>query len=327
MGSIKVGVIRGGPSSEHEISLKTGGEVLRNLPRNYKGIDVLLTKEKEWHLSGFPKKSSQIFDPLQGGVDVVFNALHGEFGEDGKIQQIFESHKMSYTGSSVLASALAMKKHLARNIFSCFGIKIPKALIFKKDNFLGIDEGLCAEQVFNSMPPPWVVKPSSAGSSVGVSICKSHKELENSIQEAFNYGDVILVEEFIKGREATCGILENFRGEKFYALPPVEIIPPKDKFFDYEVKYDGSTQEICPANFDLSIKREIENIAKTAHGVLGCRHYSRVDFIVADKGVYLLEVNTLPGLTSESLYPKAAAAVGLEFPELLDHLIQLALNK
>jgi len=327
MSGIKVGVVRGGPSSEYEISLKTGGEVLKHLPKNYRAVDVLLTKEGFWHLSGFPKKSSQIFDPAHGGVDVIFNALHGEFGEDGRLQQIFDSHSIPYTGSSALASALAMKKNMARKIFVDSGIKIPRALVFEVDDFFGADIEGCVKKAFNSISPPWVTKPVSAGSSVGVSVCKTPLDLTEGVRSAFGYGDKILVEEYIKGREATCGILENFRGEKLYALPPVEIIPPKDKFFDYEVKYDGSTQEICPAGFDIETKRKIEGLAKKAHQILGCRHYSRVDFIVTNKDIYLLEVNTLPGLTSESLFPKAASMAGLEFPQLLDHLVQLALKR
>lgn len=323
MGRIKVGVVRGGPSSEYEVSLKTGGEVLRHLPANYEGIDVLLDKEGNWHLGGFPKKSAEVFD----SVDVVFNAMHGEFGEDGGAQQLFNSFNVPYTGSQAFASALAMKKHLAYDAFSRLGIKMPKGKIFSGDDFLGINAEYCAEKVFKVMAPPWVVKPSSSGSSVGVSICFSFSDLVEGIENAHKHSEFVLVEEFIKGKEATCGVIDGYRGKKHYALPVVEIVPPGDRFFDYEAKYDGSTQEICPSSFDSSIKRKIEEIAVLAHEGLGCRHYSRADFIVSPRGIYFLELNTLPGLTSESLLPKAAAAAGLEFPSLLDHLLKLALNK
>jgi D-alanine-D-alanine ligase len=344
MTKVKVGVIRGGPSSEYDISLKTGGEVLRHLPEKYEALDVLLSKEQEWFLNGFPKKPHQIFE----AVDVVFNALHGEFGEDGGVQQVLESFNVPYTGSQIVPSSLAMKKHLARELFSRANIKIPRALLLRADDFFGIDGEDCAKKVFNSMSLPWVVKPASTGSSVGVSICNTFQELVESIENASQYGEVILVEEYIKGKEATCGVLEDFRlarrpvrqslgeggSQHLYALPPVEIIPPassvggpENTFFDYELKYDGSTREICPSGFDNSTKIMIEEMAKLAHEVLDCRHYSRADFIVSEHGVYLLEVNTLPGLTSESLLPKAAAAAGLEFPQLLDHIIQLALNR
>lgn len=323
MEKIKVGVIRGGPSSEYDVSLKTGGEVLKHLPKKYEGFDILLDKNGEWFLGGLSKKPADIFDEL----DVVFNALHGEFGEDGGAQQLFDSFNVPYTGSQAFASALAMKKHLAYDAFSRLGIKMPKGKIFSGDDFLGIDAEYCAEKIFKTMSPPWVVKPSSVGSSVGISICNSFSDLVEGIYKAHEYGDIVLVEEFIKGREATCGVIDDYRGEKHYALPVVEIVPPEGRFFDYETKYDGSTKEICPAGFDSSTKREIEEIAKLAHGGLGCRHYSRADFIIAKNGIYFLELNTLPGLTSESLLPKAAVAAGLEFPDLLDHLLTLALNK
>ncbi len=315
----RVGVIRGGPSSEYEVSLKTGGEVLKHLSGKNKVIDILFDKQGNWFFKGFPTTPAKIFNE----VDVVFNALHGEYGEDGKIQQVFESHNIPYTGSEIIPSAMAMQKHRARDIFSKFGLKTPKALVFSNIK----DAEKCAGKVFNKMSPSWVVKPASAGSSVGINICNSFPELVEGIREAMNYGNVFLVEEHIKGREATCGILENYRNENYYALPVVEIIPPQDTFFDYKVKYDGSTKEICPAGFDNSTKLLISEMAKLAHQALGCRHYSRADFIVSPRGIYLLEVNTLPGLTSESLLPKAAAATGLKFPQLLDHLIKLALDK
>jgi len=330
MGKIKVGVVRGGPSSEYEVSLKTGGEVLRHLPKKYEGIDVLLDKEGKWHLGGFPKEPAEIFD----SVDIVFNAMHGQFGEDGGAQQVFSSFNVPYTGSQAFASALAMKKHLAYDAFSRLGIKMPRGKIFSGGDFLGIDAEYCAEKVFRAMSPPWVVKPSSSGSSVGVSICLSFSDLVEGIENAHKCSEFVLVEEFIKGKEATCGIIDDYRGEKYYALPVVEIVPAyaeasadKPLFFDYEAKYGGHSQEICPASFDSSIKRAIEKIAKLAHEGLGCRHYSRADFIVSKNGIYFLELNTLPGLTSESLLPKAAAAAGLEFPAFLDHLLKLALNK
>ncbi|MBU1178736.1 hypothetical protein KKB69_00095 [Patescibacteria group bacterium] len=314
MTKIKVGVVRGGPSSEYDVSLKTGGEVLKHLPDNYHGHDVLVAKNSDWHLNGFLKTPAQIFNSVHGGVEVVFNAMHGEFGEDGKAQQIFESFNVPYTGSGVIPSFLAMQKHLARDLFLKSGLKIPRGFVFYKDDFDGLDAEDCAREVFNSMAPPWVAKSAGAGSSLGVSVCQTFPELIEGIQLAADFGRTVLVEEHIKGKEATCGILEDFRGENHYALPVVEIMPPENKF------------SICPAGFDNATKIMIEEIAKIAHQALGCRHYSRADFIVSPRGVYLLEVNTLPGLTSESLLPKAAAAAGLEFPQLLDHLIKLALT-
>lgn len=256
MKKVRVGVVRGGPSSEYDISLKTGGEVLKHLPKEYEGVDVLLDKGGKWHFGGIPKEPAEIFDE----IDVVFNAMHGEFGEDGGVQQFFNSFNAPYTGSEAFASALAMKKHLAYEAFSRMGIKMPKGKIFSGDDFLGIDAEHCAEKVFRAMSPPWIVKPSSSGSSVGVSICWSFPELMAGIENAHQYSNFVLVEEFIKGREATCGIVDDYRGKKHYALPIVEIVPPEGRFFDYEAKYDGSTKEICPANFDASLKLSLIHI-------------------------------------------------------------------
>lgn len=323
MREIRVGVLRGGPSVEYEVSLNTGGAVLKHLPKMYKGNDILLSRDEEWFLNGFLKKPVDVFN----SVDVVFNGLHGSFGEDGKVQGFFESFGIPYTGSGVLASSLAMKKHLARDAFLRGGLKMPRAMIFRGEEFFGVETMECVKKVFSSMPPPWVVKPASAGSSVGVSICNSFDELIAGIDKANETDHVIIVEEYIKGIEATCGVMENFRGEQLYAFPVVEILPPEGNFFDYNVKYNGSTRELCPASFDNSVKREVENMARRAHRLLGCDHYSRSDFIISPRGIYILELNTLPGLTSESLLPKAAAVVGVSFSDLIDHLIWLALNR
>ena len=320
MSRIRVGVLRGGPSSEHEISLKTGENVLQFLPEEkYEGIDIVLQKDGILNMNGRPSRIQQ----LNYSVDVIFNALHGYFGEDGKLQNILNVLNIPYTGSGSLASALAMNKVLSRNVFEKAGLKIPRAFVVNSGDSL--EEA--ASKIFNSISPYWVVKPASSGSSIGVSIVKNFHDLVPAIEFALKLDSVVIVEEYIKGREATCGVLDNFRNEEHYALPVIEIIPPEKKFFDYECKYDGSTREICPANFELAVKREIEELARSAHQALGCAGYSRADMIVSSHDIYLLELNTLPGLTSESLVPKAAQAVGLDFPNLLEHIIELSLNR
>lgn len=320
MEKIRVGVLRGGPSSEHEVSLKTGENVLNFLPEKYLGIDIVLGKNGQWNFGGLVINP----DELRHRVDIIFNALHGHFGEDGKVQHILDTIKVPYTGSGIVASSVAMNKVLSREFFARTGLKIPAAVVVKNNE--PIEEA--ARRVFQTIRPFWVVKPATGGSSIGVAIVHDFNDLIFAIKNAFNYSHTVLVEEYISGREVTCGILDNFRNERHYALPVVEIIPPpKRDFFDYECKYDGSSREICPANLDPSLKREIEDISRLAHKVLGCSGYSRADMIASPKGVYLLEVNTLPGLTSESLVPKAANAVGLDFSHLLEHIIDLALNR
>lgn len=327
MGLIKVGVLRGGPSLEHEISLKTGKTVLLNLPETYSGKDIFISKEGDWYLDRRPSDPERVFR----SVDIIFNALHGAYGEDGKVQQLLERFGVPYTGSGVVASALGMNKALAKERFKKDGLKTPKGVIVE----IGNDSVKEATSIFRLMSPPWVVKPASSGSSVGVSVAKFLPDLMCALDAAFSYGGQVLVEEYIAGREATCGIIDGFRGEEHYSLPAIEIIPPaKFGFFNYDAKYGGETSEICPSNFDASVKKKIENMARKAHNALGCRHYSRSDFILAPPRkrneppqIYILEINTLPGLTEESLMPKSLHAVGASYKEFLDHLINLALKK
>lgn len=317
---IKVGVLRGGLSDEFEVSLKTGECVLSNLPEKYSSHDIILHKTGEWFFDGKINFPERIFR----SVDVVFNALHGHYGEDGKVQQLFETFNVPYTGSGIFASALGMNKILSRESFLRAGLRVPEG-DFADDNESSFQ---AARRIMKKLGPPWIVKPASSGSSVGVSIARNFNDLVKFIGEGFNYGNKIIAEEYIPGREATCGVLENFRGEEHYTLPVIEIIPPDcSDFFDYGAKYSGETREICPANLNLDVKRNIEEMARKAHIALGCRHYSRADFIISPKGIYILEVNTLPGLTAESLLPKAVKAVGSSYAELLDHLIGLALKK
>ena len=319
MSSIRVGVLRGGPSLEHEVSLKTGESVLRNLPKYYSAKDIFISKEGEWHLDGKPAHHERIFRH----IDVVFNALHGEYGEDGKVQQLLEAFGIPYTGSGVMASALGMNKILARQAFKSAGLRVPFGFEIVLENELAET----AKKIFRNMPPPWVIKYPSGGSSVGVSIARNFEDLEGALEKVSALSSKILIEEYIKGREATCGVIDEFRNQKHYALPIVEIIPPsKSGFFSYDAKYGGETQELCPANFDMAVKRVVEAMAVSAHNAIGARHYSRSDFIVSKKVIYILEINTLPGLTAESLLPKALNAVGSSHRELLEHLITLALK-
>lgn len=328
---IKVGVLRGGPSSEYEVSLKTGESVLTNLARQqaglsekYAGKDIVISRQGDWFFEGNFSSPERIFR----SIDVVFNALHGAFGEDGKVQQILETFRVPYTGSAALASAAGMNKILAREMFTKAGLLVPRAITVSVEQ-PALES---ARRVLRMIGPSWVVKPSSSCSSVGISIAHNFHDLVRAIKKAMFRGSTskhkkIIVEEYIKGREATCGIIDNFREREHYALPVIEIIPPENSdFFDYGAKYGGRTRELCPSGFDQSIKATIEDMARKAHQALGCRHYSRADFIVSPKGVYILEVNTLPGLTGESLFPKAISAIGSSYPEFLDHLLTLAIR-
>ncbi|MDP2676744.1 MAG: D-alanine--D-alanine ligase [bacterium] len=320
MAKIVVGVLRGGPSSEYDISLKTGENVLRHLPQEkYKPLDIFISKAGEWHLKGLVRPPEKILQH----IDVAFNAMHGEYGEDGTVQKIFRDHGIPHTGSEVMASRFTIKKDTAKNLLERAGLNVLPGITVRPDD----DTQTTLTLVHKKMAPPWVVKPNGKGSSVGVSIVRTLPNLEKAISEVFRIDSLVLVEKYIKGREATCGVLENFRNEKYYALPVVEIIPPQGKFFDYQSKYDGSTKEVCPGRFSKREATHLQDAAIRAHKALGCRHYSRTDMILANDTVWVLETNTLPGLTSESLLPKSAEAIGLSFPGLLDHLVALALKK
>lgn len=321
MQRIKVAVLRGGPGVEHEVSLKTGKNVLENLSDRYVPIDVFVAKDKSWYLDGVAVTPEKLFK----NTDVVFNAMHGEYGEDGKVQQLMDHFGVKYTGSKVLASALGMNKVLAKDIFVKSGLKTPVYKVIKKvDNIQGLDQ-----RIFKTFSMPVIIKPGGSGSSVGVTLVKVLKDILPAVEKALRYSDAVIVEEFIIGKEATCGVVEKFRKESIYPLLPVEIKKPKEfDFFDYDAKYSGCSSEICPGNFSQKEKKVIQDMAIEAHKLLGLKHYSRSDFIVSPKrGIYILEVNTLPGLTKESLLPKSLEAIGCSLSNFLDHVISLALSE
>jgi D-alanine-D-alanine ligase len=321
MAKIRVGVLRGGLGHEYEVSLSTGGAVLQHMPAIYQAVDVLITKDGTWHVAGIPILPAE----LPKYTDVAFNALHGEYGEDGQIQRFLDELNLPYTGSGHFASALGMNKIQSKKIFKDNDIKSPYGIDFKYIGGLSEDY---AKQIFTKMSPPWVVKPADRGSSVGVSVAKTYDELVRAIFEAFSCSDNILIEEYIKGKEATCGVVDKFRKNDIYSLPPIEIRKPSGSTaWSYDDKYSGITEEVCPGCFSPDEKAQIEELAKKVHQVLGLRHYSRTDFIVSPRGVYVLETNTLPGLTQNSLLPKSLDAVGCSYPQFIDHLITLALNK
>ena len=332
---IKVGVIRGGISGEYEVSLASGAQVLEHLRsdkmnKKYKPIDIFIDRDGIWHVGGIPTT----IDKIVHKVDVVINALHGDYGEDGKIQQLLEQWKIPYTGSGPLASAIGYNKLLTKQEFTKLGINTPRHILFPvyQEDFDGPKDLYAvrkAREVLERLPPPWIVKPLAGGSSVGMRICKSFQSLIEAFQIGVNEKVSIIVEEFIKGKEATVGVINNFRDKDVYTLPPIEIrIPKTSDFFDNEVKYNGQSQEICPGNFTDEEKRELERLASLIHTGLDLNHYSRSDFIIhPKKGIFALEVNTLPGLTGESLMPKAIRAVGSDLSEFIEHIIKLAQDR
>ncbi|HET8580920.1 MAG TPA: D-alanine--D-alanine ligase [Candidatus Paceibacterota bacterium] len=316
-----VGILRGGPSPEYDVSLKTGSALLNALPEDrYLVRDVFIDKRGEWHLHGKATEPARILQQL----DAVLNGLHGTYGEDGTVQRILERSRVPFAGTRASASSLAMHKARTQAHLAQHGVRMPRTVHLSLAKVGTTPMGDLAQGVFQRFGPPYVVKPARLGSSVGVRIINSVHDLPQALADALSAFDHILVQEHIAGREATVGVIERFRGQDLYALPAVEIVP-KRSFFDYEAKYAGASEERCPSTFDSATKLELEELAKHVHESMELAHYSRSDFIVHPSGrVYFLEVNTLPGLTEQSLMPLALSAVGSSLSEFAEHLVKLA---
>lgn len=305
----RIGVLMGGVSSEREISLKSGRAVSEALIRQ--GQDVVpldITDSDQTNIDALIRKWR---------LDVAFIALHGKLGEDGTIQTILDQAQVPYTGSGPKASNLALNKAAAQDVFERGGIRTPPHVILTGKSFSQLDDKITRAGSF-----PLVVKPACEGSSIGISIVPSHKELKPALEAAWRYGETVLIEKYIAGRELTVGIIGT------EALPVVEICP-KNKFFDFEAKYTyGKTEYIVPARIPEKTAAEVRKSALKAHRLLGCKDLSRVDFMLDAQGRhYILEVNTIPGFTATSLLPKAAQQSGLGFDQLCLTIIQLAYGK
>lgn len=316
----QIAVLRGGPSEEYQVSMNTGSEVLSALKRlGYKTKDITITKQGEWLDGGLVRAPESILE----SIDLVFVALHGRYGEDGEVQKILQRLNIPFTGSRAFSSAIAFNKALTKKSLIGFGILMPDWRELSSDEDLNLSEAI--NDVKSAFGPEYIIKPVASGSSFGVSMVRAGEDLETAIRKALETHEKILVEEFIRGREATCATLENFRNDDIYIFPSVEIIPPRDSlFFDTNVKYNGQTVEICPSRFSYGERAKLAEITALVHQTLDLSQYSRSDYIINNNGVYFLEVNTLPGLTTESLYPKAAAAVGLNYDQLIVHLVETA---
>jgi D-alanine-D-alanine ligase len=299
--SKKIAVLMGGPGSEREVSLASGKAVLKALLGL--GLDAV------------PVDVTSREIDLPAGTDLAFNVIHGTFGEDGEMQAILEKLGVPYTGAGVKSSHTAFDKNLAKAAFLAAGVPTPRAEILDVSNGLKLP----------SFPAPFVVKPPREGSSVGVKIVHDPADAEAAIAEAANYGNDILVEEFVAGKELTVGVLDGA------ALPIVHIAPPGG-VYDMASKYpwlSGSqgSEYFCPADLDLETTMAVQAAAVAAHRSLGIEIYSRVDVLLDSLNrPFVLEANTIPGMTETSLLPKAAAAAGIPFPELCKTIAELSLK-
>ncbi|MBU1118006.1 D-alanine--D-alanine ligase [Patescibacteria group bacterium] len=331
MTKIKVAVLMGGKSDEREVSLVSGKSVMAGFDKKkYEVIPMEISADgKKWEimdqkliedfLPTIGREATEESVALVGGsdkcldlpqtgleTDVVFIALHGKNGEDGVIQGLLDYIGIPYTGCGVLASAIGMDKVVFKRLIEGLGVRTPRWWIYKEGEKYSV---------------PCVVKPSCNGSSVGVSIVKRKKDFAKAIEMAKKYEDRILVEEYIKGIEVSCGVL----GDE--ALPVIEIVP-KNEFFDYEAKYTNDMcEEICPARISEKLTKEIQSLSLKIFRAIGGSGFGRVDMIIRDGVPYVLEINTIPGLTPNSLLPKEAKVAGYGFAKMLDKMVELALKK
>jgi D-alanine-D-alanine ligase len=342
---LRVAVLMGGISSERDISLSTGKQILQSLdPEKYEAIGVdaaLMPGSSRSKLKGAANDISTVaeagkvlaesnalvsVDAIAGDgssqrPDVVLIALHGKFGEDGTVQGMLDLLGVPYTGSGVLASALCMDKSMTKNVLASDGIPVPESVDFTvvKGQW---DRDAVAEAV-GRIGYPVVVKPSRQGSTIGMTKVNSADGLNNAISEAAAYDEQIIVEQFIRATELTVGVLGTNNPQ---ALPVIEIVP-KGGFYDYEAKYaPGGSEHFIPARIGDAETKQAQEIAVKAFKSLGCRGMARVDIMLSDNGMYVLEVNTIPGMTPTSLLPEAAKAKGIGFSELLDTIIGFALE-
>jgi D-alanine-D-alanine ligase len=297
---VKVGVIMGGISSEREVSLNTGREIVNNLDRNkYEVIPIVLDTKEE------------LIEKVKG-IDIAFLALHGQFGEDGVVQGILETLNIPYTGCGVLSSALCMDKDMTKRILRFGGINTADWVMVSKGKNLDFNE-------VDKLGYPVVVKPNSGGSSVATKIAMNREDIVEAVEEALKYDNEVMIEKYIKGDEITCCILDG-------KMLPVISIKPKSSFFDYFSKYaDGGADEII-VELEENLQKKVEYMAVKCYELLKCSVYARVDMIIKDGEPYVLEINTLPGMTRNSLFPRSAKAVGISFSQLLDLIIEHSLK-
>ena len=305
----KIVVVMGGPSTEAEVSRRSGTAILEAL------------KAKGYNAEGLELNPATFANDIKAsGAEFVFNALHGKFGEDGIIQGTLEMMGIPYTGSGVMAAAVTMDKVATKRFFMAEGIPTPKAHTYFRYEFKKRD---LTGEILQEFSVPVVVKASSQGSSIGVVIVEKAEELEAALSEAFKYDREVLVEKFIKGRELTVAVWGN--EEKQEALPIIEITTVTGRY-DYVTKYKvGASTHIIPAPLPEEVTKKVKEIAIRAFAVCGCSGMARVDFMLGeDNQPYVIEVNTIPGMTETSLVPDAGRAAGIEFPELCARILAMA---
>lgn len=309
-------IFYGGADGEREVSIKSHDAIVGVLGESdYEIHSIEITPKEQWLRRG------QEVDPEQAllWADYAWIAGHGKYMEDGTVQRILDDHRVPYNGSDAMSSRIAFSKAATKEVLEKHDIKTP---IYERYSLKDTTDKALAEQIFHDVPQPCIIKPNRGGSSCGVSIAHTFEDIKAAIVRAQAADtDEIIAEEYMGACEATVGVLEDFRDSEYYALPAVEIVPTKE-FFDYQAKYEGAVEEICPARFSDEQKQELERLAVEVHRILELDDYSRTDFIIhPTRGIFVLEVNTLPGMTETSLFPQELEAVGMTLEEFYDHVI------
>ncbi|MED1783779.1 D-alanine--D-alanine ligase [Brevibacillus fortis] len=299
---MKIGVIMGGISSEREVSLQTGQKMINHLDRSRNEAVPIVVKQR----------ADVITQVQQAGIDCALLALHGQYGEDGTVQGALETLGIPYTGSGVLASSLCMNKQLSKMLLNTAGMHTPAGLYW---------QDVYDPQAVEQMGYPVIVKPNMGGSSIGTQLVHNERELLSAVQEANHLDQGILIEPYLKGTELTCAILD---GE---VLPIIGIHSAHSEWFDYRAKYEDGGAEEKVIHLPPDIEQRVREAALTSYRLLQCKVYARVDVILCQDIPYVLEVNTLPGMTANSLFPKSAAAAGMTFTQLLDRIIASSLHE
>lgn len=309
MKKIRLALLAGGISSERSVSLSSGNQVFDALDKHR--YDIVRYD---------PKTDLKQLVMDAPDIDAALIILHGPYGEDGTVQGLLDLLDIPYQGAGVLGSAVAMNKLLSKRLYQGADIPTP--------GFRSLSAGDRADipGLIRDLGLPLVVKPACAGSSVGMTIVKEAAGMDQAIRDGFAHDDTLIVETYVKGLELTCGVLGN---EDLEVLPVIEIIPGHGhEYFDFKAKYvAGETEEICPARLDEQTTRKVQDLAARAHQALFLKGYSRTDMILAGNDIFVLETNTIPGMTATSLYPQSAAAAGYSFSRMLDTLIQLAIEE
>ena len=306
----RIAILSGGASSEAEVSRNSGQAIEKALSKRYSEV-------KQFELDKETAPQLLAFEP-----DVIFPALHGPPGEDGTVQGMLELLGFPYVGSGVKSSAVAMDKILAKQIFQEAGLPLAKHVIANQET----NNFDLLEEINSTLGDNICIKPPNQGSALGVTLISKAEDIEPALNDAYKFGSKVLVEERIFGREITVGLLDTEEGIK--AFPVIEVTTPKDTWYDYEHRYTaGLSNHIIPAEISSNLSLNIQACAIKAHKALGCRDLSRADFLVREDEYFLLEINTLPGMTDTSLYPEGAEGFGMHFPQLLDHLIDRAYRR